>query len=351
MIDFQKNIKILGERVTSLKDDILTEESTKNAFIMPLIQLLGYDIFNPKEVIPEFTADIGIKKGEKVDYAIIKDNKPILIIECKQCKTKLDVYKTQLHRYFHVTKSRFSLLTDGINYQLFTDLVEPNIMDDEPFLEFNIENISDNDITELYKFHKSIFEIDLIFNNANNLKYSNDIKNLLKNELTNPSEEFIKYITKRVYTGKIINKKVIEQFTNIITPSINQVFNDIINKKLQTALNIVKNDDEDITTDENKIITTDEEIESFFIIKSMIRTNMDINLDRIVARDKQTYFGILLDNNNRKPICRIHLNGNKKYISIFDHNREEIKTEIESLDDIYLYTEQILNTILMYDNQ
>lgn len=350
MEDFQIEIKKLSTKVTALKNDILTEESTKNAFIMPLIQLLGYDIFNPTEVIPEFIADIGIKKGEKVDYAIMKDNKPIFLIECKKngVNLNLDKHTSQLHRYFHTTKSRFGILTNGIQYKFFTDLIETNIMDNEPFLEFDIENVNDLNINELYKFHKSIFNIDLIFNNASNLKYSSLIKKLLINELNSPSDDFIKYITKQVYMGKVVNQKVLDQFTEIIGISFNQLFNDIINQKLQSALNVVKNDEIEILENDTKIITTDEEIESYHIIKSIVRDTIDIK--RVFARDKQSYYGILLDDNNRKPICRMHLNGTKKYIGVFNENREEERFELESIDDIYLYTDQILNTISMYDD-
>jgi len=124
-MDFKDQIKRLGEKVLKLRDQIQTEEATKNAFIMPFIHALGYDIFNPEEVIPEFIADIGIKKGEKVDYAIQRNGMPVMLIECKWCNDCLDVYSSQLFRYFHTTQSRFALLTNGVSYLFYTDLVEP----------------------------------------------------------------------------------------------------------------------------------------------------------------------------------------------------------------------------------
>lgn len=113
-MDFKDQIRQLGERTTKLKEQIATEEATKNAFIMPFIQALGYDVFNPIEVVPEYVADIGLKKGEKVDYAILKENQPILLIECKHWAQKLDIHDNQLVRYFHVTKAKFAILTNGI---------------------------------------------------------------------------------------------------------------------------------------------------------------------------------------------------------------------------------------------
>ena len=135
-MDFKDQIKILGERVVKLKDQIATEEATKNAFIMPFLQSLGYDVFNPVEVIPEYVTDIGTKKGEKIDYAIFKDGNPIILIECKHCNQNLDLHEGQLLRYFHVSKAKFGILTNGVIYKFYSDLVEANKMDEKPFLEF-----------------------------------------------------------------------------------------------------------------------------------------------------------------------------------------------------------------------
>jgi hypothetical protein len=123
---------------------IQTEEATKNAFILPFIGILGYDVFDPSEVVPEFTADVGTKKGEKVDYAIIRDKKVIMLFECKACDANLDEsHASQLYRYFSVTESRIGVLTNGILYRFYTDLEEPNKMDSKPFMELNIIEIQE----------------------------------------------------------------------------------------------------------------------------------------------------------------------------------------------------------------
>ena len=114
-MDFKDDIKQLSERVPKLKDLAKTEEATKNAFIMPFIKTLGYDVFNPMEVVPEFIADIGIKKGEKIDYAIFKDGKPTILIECKHWEQNLNIHDVQLLRYFHVVPdAKFTIMTNGI---------------------------------------------------------------------------------------------------------------------------------------------------------------------------------------------------------------------------------------------
>ena len=115
-MELKLKLEQLHQRVNGLKDQIQTEEATKTAFVMPFIQILGYDIFNPTEVVPEFIADIGTKKGEKVDFVIKKEDEPILIIECKNWKENADAHNSQLHRYYHVSKARFGVLTNGIIY-------------------------------------------------------------------------------------------------------------------------------------------------------------------------------------------------------------------------------------------
>lgn len=358
-MDFKDHIKQLGDRVLKLKDQIATEEATKNAFIMPFIQVLGYDIFNPIEVVPEYTADIGTKKGEKVDYAVLKDGAPIILIECKHWGQKLDLHDNQLLRYFHVTKAKFGILTNGIKFKFYTDLVEPNLMDEKPFLEFDIHEIKELQMEELKKFHKSYFDINNIFNSAGELKYTNEIKHLLSNELKAPSEEFVRFFTQKVYPKKI-TANVLAQFSDLVKKSIQHLITDMITDRLKSAIDkenesisIVLTPSSEasvsdvVTTEKEKNIeTTQEEIEGFFIIKSILRPIVASN--RITYRDAQTYFAVLFDDNNRKAICRLHLNSSKKYISTFDSTKKETKSEIQSLDDIYNFAEQLKATVEMY---
>ena len=224
-MDFIDQIKQLTDRVIKLRDQITTEEATKNAFIMPLIQNLGYDVFNPLEVVPEFVADIGVKKGEKVDYAIMKDGTPILLIECKHWSETLSNHDEQLLRYFTVTKAKFGILTNGIQYLFFTDLVTPNIMDKDPFFSFDITSIRDNEVEELKKFHKSYFQIETITSSASELKYSNLIKAIFDKEIKSPSEGLIRLFMGQVFEGKATEKNL-AYFSEIVKKSIQQVISD-----------------------------------------------------------------------------------------------------------------------------
>lgn len=356
-MDFKDNIKQLADRVVKLRDSILTEEATKNAFIMPFINTLGYDVFNPLEVVPEMTCDIAMKKGEKIDYAIMKDGEPIILIECKHWAQDLNLHDNQLIRYFNVSKAKFGVLTNGVIYRFYTDLIEPNKMDEKPFLEVNITELRDSQIEELKKFHKSYFNVENVLSSASELKYMGELKSIIAKEFSSPSSEFVKYLSKQVYDG-VITAKLLDQFTELQKKSISSYINELISDRLKSALKTetveeAKNEEIDnkaLEEDGNKIITTEEEIESYFIVKSILRQAVDVS--RVVYRDAQTYFAILLDDNNRKPICRMYFNAiSKKYIATFDENKKETKHEITSLNDIYNYSEYLINTISFYDNK
>ena len=360
-MDFKDSIKQLSERVFKLKENILTEEATKNAFIMPFINALGYDVFNPLEVVPEMTCDIAMKKGEKIDYAIMKDGEPVLLIECKHWAQDLNLHDNQLIRYFNVSKAKFGLLTNGTIYRFYTDLIEPNKMDEKPFLEVDITDLRDNQVEELKKFHKSYFDVDNVLSSASELKYTGELKTIIAKEFVNPSPDFVRYFAKQVYDG-VITAKILDQFTSLTKKSISTYVNDLISERLKSALkteaDVEKKDNqgesleltESSSVEDNKIITTEEEIESYMIVKSILRPVVDIS--RVVYRDAQTYFAILLDDNNRKPICRMYFNSlSKKYISTFDENKKETKHEISSLDDIYSFAKELKDIIECYDKK
>ncbi|GAB2532058.1 type I restriction endonuclease [Rufibacter soli] len=358
-MDFQDVIKALGEKVSRMQESIQTEEATKMAFVMPFISSLGYDVFNPMEVVPEYIADLGIKKGEKVDYCIFKDGAPSIIIECKHWKEKLDVHNSQLHRYFHVTAARFGILTNGIVYRFYTDLVEANKMDDKPFWEFNITEVSEQVIFELKKYHKSQFSVENILSSATELKYAKEIKRIMLEEMASPTDTFVKHFAKQIVSGPMTSK-VMEQFTGLVKKSINGLVSEMISDRLKSALaseedrGFVQTRVEEDTTVQpvinepvSKILTTEMEKEAFYIIRSILRGKVDAN--RVHHRDNQSYFGILLDNNNRCPICRLYLEGTKKSVVLFDETKKESRHEIQTLDDLYAHSEQLINTALSYD--
>lgn len=351
-MEFNEQIKQFSERVAMLKDTISTEEATKMSLVVPMFQILGYDVFNPLEFCPEYTADVGIKKGEKVDYAILEEGQPNILIECKSCSEQIDKHSSQLFRYFGTTPAKFGILTNGIIYRFYTDLEESNKMDLVPFLEINMLSIKDSSISELKKFCKDNFDKDKIFSTAEELKYSSLIKNILSSEFENPSEEFVRFILSGIYEGQK-NQKVIDKFTPVVKKSFSSFVNEIVNNKISSALT---KDGDDSTSEINepnqteeprsKIITTEAEIESFYIVRGILAEIIPV--EDVVHRDTESYFGILYKNNNRKPICRLNLDRKIKQIHIPDENKKFIKYAIDNLNDIYKYKDLLLESVKRY---
>ncbi len=354
-MELKLKLEQLHQRVNGLKDQINTEEATKNAFVLPFIQLLGYDIFNPTEVIPEFICDIGTKKGEKVDYVIRNNEEPILIIECKHWKENADAHNSQLHRYYHVSKARFGVLTNGLKYNFYTDLEKPNIMDEKPFLTIDIEDLKDSSIKILESFAKNQYNLENILDSAEALKYIKAIRIEFEKEIENPSDEMVKLLVNRFFDKSLTANRMtaFKEYTKkALTVSINESISDRLKSALHINEKIEKQDNSNpVPIDENKdsekVITTEEEMEGFQIVKAILREK--IPSERIAHRDTQSYFGVLLDNNNRKPICRFHFNTSNKYLELF-HNGKDAgeKILLTDLDDIYNHRAELHLTVDNY---
>ena len=360
-MDFIDKVKQYSQRIEMIRGNLATEEATKTALIMPFFSLLGYDVFNPLEFIPEFVADVGTKKGEKVDYAIMKDGKPVILIEAKCVEDDLTKHDAQLFRYFTVTDARFAILTNGIIYKFFTDLEEANKMDEKPFLEIDLLNVNDMQVGELKKFTKDKFDIDTIFNTASELKYSSLIKAQLNSQLNNPTDEFVRFIISDFFTG-VKTANVVEKFRPIVKKSMQQFVNEFMNDKIKSILNndveevestakaLEEIDNiEEVAMDENiesKIVTTEEEIEGFNVVRSIL--SEVVGAEEISYKDVETYFGILYKNNTRKWICRLYFNSAKKSITISDENKKEVRYYIENISDIYKYKNELLNSLEKY---
>lgn len=359
-MDFIERLNTLSSKVRQQAASIQTEEATKTALVMPFIHtVLGYDVFDPSEVIPEFVCDVGTKKGEKIDYAIMKGGEVQILIEAKKIGEPLHInHASQLFRYFHVTSARISILTNGRVYKFFTDLDAPNKMDEKPFLEFDLLDMDDHAIPELQKLTKSAFDVDSIINAAGELKYVGQIKREIATQLSQPGEDFVRFFASRVYEGAI-TQKVRDQFAILTKKAADQFLNDQVNGRLKSAMSgpaaitpaeaeisesasVAASEDQEV----DRVITTAEELEGFHIVKSIVRTVVDSK--RIAQRDTQSYFGVLLDDNNRKPIARLHFNRSQKYLGIFDKDKIETRHPIEHLDEIYSFTEELKSTASQY---
>lgn len=354
-MSFEERLNQIADKVQRLKDNIGTEEATKSAFIMPFISdVLGYDVFDPEEVIPEFTADVGVKKNEKVDYALMLDGQVQILVECKKIGSPLSLeHASQLYRYFACTKARIGVLTNGQVWQFYMDLDEPNRMDSVPFLTLDVLDIDKAVLPELQKLTKPSFDIDSITNSAEELKYVSALKRVIAEEFRRPSNDMVRLLAGRVYDGKF-RQNVIEKFRLLVEKSMKRFLADQVNDRLASALDADKNEIQDnaeiieeveeATGANDGIVTTDEEMAGYRIVKAIACS--DVDPKRVTMRDAKSYCAIFLDDNNRRPIARLFFNSQRKSIGLFVNGVMQDKVAIDSLDDIYRYAATIRDEVI-----
>lgn len=361
-MEFDEALGALATKVQNQRDAIQTEEATKNAFVMPFIStVLGYDVFDPLEVVPEFTADVGVKRGEKVDYAVMRDGEVQMLIECKTTTEALRVeHASQLFRYFSVTNARIAALTNGQVYNFYTDLDAPNKMDDRPFLVLDLLEIDETLLPELRKLTKEFFDLESVISAAEELKYVGALKRAIATQFKEPDEAFVRLLAAGVYDGRL-TQEARKQFTLLVAKASKQFLNEQVNDRLKTALGasysearvgspspvetVTSQPDAEYDLDhESRIETTPEEVEGYQIVKAIACS--EVRPQRIVHRDAKSYFAILLDDNNRKTIARLWFNGKRQnYLGIFDADKTETRHRIDTLEQIYEHAEAIRATV------
>ncbi len=348
-MDFIDNVRTRSnrftERVEHLKDKDVTEEATRTSFILPFIQMLGYDIFNPAEVIPEFTADVGTKKGEKVDFALLQDGMPVMLIECKRLGTDLSSEViSQLLRYFGVTETRVGILTDGIQYRFFSDLDQSNVMDPRPFFEFNMLEFNELDIKELKRFTKDEFDSSLITDAARELRYTAEIKRVLAQELAKPSDDFVKFVMKQVYEGRVTGAAR-NMFRGLAFSAFNQFISDKIRDRLQSALKQEGDAVADQAKEEKEETSgpefTSNELDGLNIIKAILggivdtrcldlrKTQRNVSIVLYSTPEKEDYGTVLFKLWARRP----------EFIKLGASGIPTIR--LDTIEDLYRHTDRL----------
>lgn len=356
---FPERIKALSKLAPQRIPMLETEEATKNGLIMPFLSALGYDVFDPTEVVPEFTADVGTKKGEKVDYAIKRGDEIIILIEAKKATESLSgSHASQLYRYFSVTKARIGVLTNGIHYQFFSDLEEPNKMDAKPFLELNLLDPRDVLLEELTKLTKSTFDLEDMLSAASDLKYMREIRRTLEEQFENPHEDFVRFFFAQANPNGRFTQGARAQFAELVRKTLSQSVSDRVAGRLRSALATEDAREQPAEGSDGEgegdgeddgpkgVVTTDEELEGFRVVRAIVRRVLDPQ--RVTHRDTKSYFGILVDDNNRKPICRLHLNRSQWYVGLFDADKNEQRHPIETVDDLYGFADELLAVAQRY---
>ncbi|MFN5219869.1 MAG: type I restriction endonuclease [Cyanobacteriota bacterium] len=344
-MDLIDQLQALANRAQQASESLTNEEATKMALIAPFIQALGYDIFNPVEVKPEFSADLpGIKQGERVDYAILEDGQPKILIEAKPYTSDLRTAEMgQLSRYFQATKARIGILTNGRLFQFFSDLDDRNLMDQKPFAEIDLFDLRSAPIEQIKQMSKTMFDIDDLLSTAERLKYLRGVKEEIKAELTDPSDWLVREMAVRVHSAQRITGQLQEKFKPIVVDAIKAYINDRINERLNTAMEVERSTVEmislELEVDEEPATTfTEEEKEGLYIVRAICAVEVDPA--RLTERDTKSYCGIVLDGNSRKYFMRMYFNGGTKKVEIFDDN-EPSAVSLETASDLYKHADRI----------
>ena len=346
-----------GRFAERLTHSIGTEEATKTSFVLPFIQMLGYDIFDPSQVVPEFTADIGTKKSEKVDYALMQDGKPVVLIECKKYGSNLDEEEmSQLLRYFTVTDTHFGILTDGISYRFYSDLDQPNMMDPKPFFDFNMLEFTEPQVKELKRFTKSAFQIDETIDAARQLKYMTGIKRIIAKEIADPSDEFVRFFVKQVYAGKN-TQSVRETFATLVHDAFAQFINDSFDVRLNAALQRIEEQkktaqtqqeeghNEDVQDEEDE--PTALEMEAFAVIKAILRETADVRRLRMYPGQKfaTIYIRPNADSDRSETLlCRLLFKTPNLRLNLCDRRFGD-NDPIDGIDGIFDYADRFRDAV------
>ena len=331
-----------------------TEEASKQALVLPFIQAMGYDIFDHAEVIPEYTADHGTKQGEKVDYAIMCDGKPIIIFECKQAGDPLNVERaSQLSRYFHNTEARIGVLTGGLRYKFYSDLDAENKMDESPFLEFDIRALDSKVIAELERFAKGQFNIEDIKTSASKMLHIAGTKEYLGKMHQHPDEAFVRLIAAAVGyppDGGRMSAPRLEYFTGLVRESFQGFVRDRIESTVRSAIARQDTDDDTASTEdaseisgdtdrtEGDIITTVEEQEAYEMVKAIV-SNV-VTPERVTIHDTKFYCAVVIDGNSRQTVCRFRFGPRGKNLCFGPFGQEE-RYQLESLANIADYADRL----------
>lgn len=332
---FTEDIAKLSEQIRKKADQAIGEEATKMALIVPFLNALGYDVFDPGEVMPEYVADFAIKKAgqfEKVDYALAINGTIVMLVEAKARGQKAEAHDGQLSRYFNgLLTTKVAVITNGIEYRFFTDLRHTNVMDKEPFFSFNILEYDAKDIENLKLFHRDNFDVASINKYAEEMVYVKGMTQLVGNLLRSPSDEFVRFLVGELgavapsyeIQGRITGK-VIEKFKPIVKKSIQGSLVELMTRSLSQEMAQVAEVTQDSSaeeveaevieeeniSEESKIVTTEEELAVFEKIKAITETSTKYKFE-LKHKDTISYFGINLGKNTWW-FLRFYLNSQKK---------------------------------------
>ncbi len=236
------DLRQLSDQVRKRQQHVKGEEATKQALIIPFLQVLGFDVYDPQEVGPEYIADFAKKRPsggmEKVDYVIRINGEPAMFIECKPLGSAPEDHDGQLARYFNATPGvHVGVVTNGTRYRFFTDLRAPNMMDAAPFFEFDILSFTERDADNLRAFTKDGFNPAAIQSAAEDIIYTERLTGLVNEVLRNPSENFVRFLLSELdlVPGRVTGK-VIDRFSPIVKRAVQSTLLEMMTRSIQQEI-------------------------------------------------------------------------------------------------------------------
>ncbi len=304
------------------------EAQTRKFLIEPFFFMLNYESNN---LIPEYNADFGDRVSQKIDYAILLNKKDTILVEAKKYNSKLtDREAGQLNGYFSNTKnSKIAVLTNGIEYRFYSDIIEPNIIDSKPFFTFSLINYSEKDLETLIKFDKRYIKIIEIVKSAQETVFNESFENAFFKEMNAPSKELLKIIHKNMTFTSKFNEETQGKMINMINSSFLKCMYD----KMVLF---------EASSNSQGVITTELEIQAYHTIRTILIQNKKITKERIAYRDFKSFFNISVDDSTKKVICKLAFNDKSMKLSI-DTN-EYI---LEHIDDLLKYKTELTNRAIL----
>lgn len=344
MEDFITRLKSHIEHVKKVGSHCTTEETTKQALILPLLDILGFNPYDPTKVLAEFAADFpGVKATERVDYALYCNGQPVMFIEAKPYIADLTNHAPQLSRYFNSSLGvTIGAITNGREWRFFTDLINTNVMDEKPFLVIDFTKAKPEDLTQLAEFKHDNFHAEKLRYFAEENQYIQQFKSVIKRSINDVDIDFVRYVAQQANIQRQLNTKFLENIQPFVKQAVQQAISDTVVKglssptiitaqpvehkikeEIQEAPVAVEEPDYIVHPDNEKIITTKEEQELLRIVTELFP---EIELD---GRDTESYYSVLFQNKTNRWLFRFDVNRKRPTIQFIVPIDDARRTEIE----------------------
>jgi len=357
MENFIQRLKSHIEHVKKVGEHCTTEETTKQALILPLLDILGFNPYDPTKVLAEFAADFpGVKATERVDYALYCNGQPVMFIEAKPFVANLTNHAPQLSRYFNSSLGvTIGAITNGREWRFFTDLINTNVMGEKPFLTIDFTKANPEDLTQLAEFKHDNFHAEKLRFFAEENQYIQQFKAVIKKSINEVDIDFVRYVAQQANIQRQLNTKFLESIQPFVKQAVQQAISDTVVKGLSSptvitaqpveqkiveskAKEIIEEKPDFIVNPDNeKIITTKDEQELLRIVNELLP---GVTLE---GRDTESYYSVLFQGKTNRWLFRYDVNRKRHTIQfivpIDDLRRSELERaglEVQNNGQIFL---------------